>query len=85
MQKRVAKIKQQLTAEAKAGLFYKDMPLYQKEARRLKDQGFSVERLFLDKFDHPERDNFYCRISWESTAIESSFAYFLFCTAKNKT
>ena len=41
------------------------MALYLKEVRNLREEGFTVERVFSDKFDHPERDSYLYKVSWK--------------------
>ena len=80
---RSKKIEVQLKTAASFGLFYIDMSLYLKEAKKYRASGFTVNRLFCDEKDHPERNSFYYRISWEDATEENSFAYMLYTIAKS--
>lgn len=74
MQKRSAKIRSQLLSEAKNKFFSSEKVLYRKEALRLNEQGFNVERAFSVDLDHPERESFLYRISWDNPSSMDSFA-----------
>ena len=77
MKKRATKIREQLIAEAKNKSFYKEMVLYTKEAKALREEGFTVDRVFSDEFDHPERNSFLYNISWKHPKGVCCFACYL--------
>lgn len=74
MQKRSVKIHDQLLATAKNKEFSKEMVLYIKEAVRLIDEGFVVDRVFSKEFNHSNRESYLYRISWKEPISLGGFA-----------
>ena len=71
----------QLIAEAYSGNLHSEKVLYIKEAIKLRALGFSVERMFSTEFDHPKRNSFLYKISWNNVSDESSLAQSLYFIA----
>ncbi len=67
MVKRSEKLRIQFRRLAKQGVFETEKLLYEKEAVRLENDGFSVEKIVNSDQNYPERSSFLYKISWQNT------------------